>query len=407
MSLNDAEPADQTGDKVQDKAGSRIDETTNRTSGTISTLDQNVHSSRAKFENNDQPEDNDSGAEPTYFHYKRWIWVVFPWASMCVKDGLPFSYLIARCFESATRYISVQEEAQLSKDTLSTASTFKRRVNVLLYLSEQKTKLKLSEQTSLQATESRLDEVALKKKNSVGKREIMNNRDIHKIVKEYHQKRIERIQKSSRVIDEMNETKNNSNNFGTSIARDTERADQNFSRVFTRSKDHDSSRQFLRKHKRVVSETEQMDIDSFRMDKTRDSQGTKTKFPSLKLETISKRDTPSRRKSIAARIRDFSESRGLHGSFDNLTSRTRGLSSGMQQQLDASIRKLSLAKQKVDLFHQSVATLKCNLKSRDRVSDGLAILNSYGSSISTFEEKVLRKTVEAKIATYNQLAKQK
>ena len=46
----------------------------------------------------------------TYFHYKRWVWIMFPWACISSVRGLPFSYLISRCFEHPTKYLSVREE---------------------------------------------------------------------------------------------------------------------------------------------------------------------------------------------------------------------------------------------------------------------------------------------------------
>jgi len=46
----------------------------------------------------------------TYFHYKRWVWIMFPWACISSIRGLPFSYLITRCFEHPTKYLSVREE---------------------------------------------------------------------------------------------------------------------------------------------------------------------------------------------------------------------------------------------------------------------------------------------------------
>lgn len=48
--------------------------------------------------------------ETTYFHYKRWLWVMFPWVCIRSVRDYPFSYLIRRCYSSATRYMSVMEE---------------------------------------------------------------------------------------------------------------------------------------------------------------------------------------------------------------------------------------------------------------------------------------------------------
>lgn len=80
-------------------------------------------------------------ASADFYHYKRWIWVMFPWACMCSKDSVPFSYLMSRCFESATRYMSVDEEEQLARDAMDIAFAYKKRINVLLYQEEKKQKM--------------------------------------------------------------------------------------------------------------------------------------------------------------------------------------------------------------------------------------------------------------------------
>jgi hypothetical protein len=47
---------------------------------------------------------------PSFFHYKRWIWVMFPWACMFARKKYYFSYTISRCYSSDTQYLSVAEE---------------------------------------------------------------------------------------------------------------------------------------------------------------------------------------------------------------------------------------------------------------------------------------------------------
>lgn len=45
---------------------------------------------------------------PLYYYYKRWLWVMFPWA--CLSTGLYFSKIMEACFASETEYMSVKEE---------------------------------------------------------------------------------------------------------------------------------------------------------------------------------------------------------------------------------------------------------------------------------------------------------
>lgn len=47
---------------------------------------------------------------PSFYHYKRWIWVMFPWACMFANKKYYFSYTISRCYSSDTQYLSVTEE---------------------------------------------------------------------------------------------------------------------------------------------------------------------------------------------------------------------------------------------------------------------------------------------------------
>ena len=66
------------------------------------------------------------------YHYKRWIWTMFPWACMPVQSGESFSNQISKCYKSATRYVSVYDEAVLTKESLKIAQDYKKSINVLL-----------------------------------------------------------------------------------------------------------------------------------------------------------------------------------------------------------------------------------------------------------------------------------
>ena len=50
-----------------------------------------------------------------YYFYKRWMWIMFPWACMSIeKDGV-YSDQIHRCFESDLKYIKVVDELELTQ----------------------------------------------------------------------------------------------------------------------------------------------------------------------------------------------------------------------------------------------------------------------------------------------------
>lgn len=344
---------------------------------------------------------------PTYFHYKRWIWVIFPLASMSVKDGLPFSYLISRCFETATRYISVEEEFQLSKDTLTTAAAFKRRINVLLYQSEKKSKLKKIETVKKSSHEVLSEEEVRQKESFLSKRKPNNPMELHKIVKELHQKRQERIVNFNLNMDDTRDPINSSNILDNTSRKDPEDSLQKNSLIYEKSNFKNSSKYFLRKHKKTPSEAEARDEESSRFDKNQSIQDMKAKLPLLKIDISKNQDSSNRRQSISSRIRGFGEFRGPQGSSIDLSSRKDTIKENIQQHLDASLRRLSAARQKVASVNKSIAALHCRLKGSQKVSEGLAVLNSFGQSSSSLEQKVLKKTVDLKIAEFNKLSKEK
>lgn len=51
---------------------------------------------------------------PHYYYYKRWIWVMFPWACLQTDQTYSFSKMIHKCYSSNIRYISVREDKKLT-----------------------------------------------------------------------------------------------------------------------------------------------------------------------------------------------------------------------------------------------------------------------------------------------------
>ena len=56
--------------------------------------------------------------QPSFYYYKRWIWIIFPWICMTVKEELDFSKVISRCYSSATKYMRIDEEKQFYRCSL-------------------------------------------------------------------------------------------------------------------------------------------------------------------------------------------------------------------------------------------------------------------------------------------------
>lgn len=51
---------------------------------------------------------------PTFYYYKRWLWMTFPWACMQTDQRFSFSNLINQCYSSNLRYLSVREDRLLT-----------------------------------------------------------------------------------------------------------------------------------------------------------------------------------------------------------------------------------------------------------------------------------------------------
>ncbi len=52
-------------------------------------------------------------AQPTFYYYKRWLWMMFPWVTLSFK--MNYSRIIYECYSSATKYISVPDEREKTK----------------------------------------------------------------------------------------------------------------------------------------------------------------------------------------------------------------------------------------------------------------------------------------------------
>ena len=48
--------------------------------------------------------------QPTFYYYKRWLWMMFPWVCLSYKSN--YSRIIFECFSSPTKYISVTDERE-------------------------------------------------------------------------------------------------------------------------------------------------------------------------------------------------------------------------------------------------------------------------------------------------------
>ena len=59
--------------------------------------------------------------DPTYYYYKRWLWMIFPWACMSDNEKCNYSEKIMQCYSSATAYINVVTERKFTERALRIA----------------------------------------------------------------------------------------------------------------------------------------------------------------------------------------------------------------------------------------------------------------------------------------------
>ena len=72
------------------------------------------------------------GDNRKYYFYKRWVWIMFPWACMSIDPSGVFSDQIHRCFESDLKYIKVIEELELTQKAQLIAIEAKEKKKAVL-----------------------------------------------------------------------------------------------------------------------------------------------------------------------------------------------------------------------------------------------------------------------------------
>jgi len=56
---------------------------------------------------------------PSFYYYKRWLWIMFPWACLQNDSNFNFSSMISKCYSSNIRYLSVAEDKLLTNRRLA------------------------------------------------------------------------------------------------------------------------------------------------------------------------------------------------------------------------------------------------------------------------------------------------
>jgi hypothetical protein len=72
---------------------------------------------------------NITDVTPALYYYKRWIWIQFPWA--CISLQNDYSKTPELCLTSATEYMSVESEAEFTRQALKIAIEAKERKKLM------------------------------------------------------------------------------------------------------------------------------------------------------------------------------------------------------------------------------------------------------------------------------------
>jgi hypothetical protein len=68
----------------------------------------------------------------TFYYYKRWVWMIFPWICLSVNKQQTFSELIAKCYSSNIRYLSVEEEKLITRHAIKIVMDSKNKKQAML-----------------------------------------------------------------------------------------------------------------------------------------------------------------------------------------------------------------------------------------------------------------------------------
>ena len=75
----------------------------------------------SKNEDSDEKLEEKTENSPCFYYYKRWLWMIFPWACLSQDKKCNYSEQIIKSYSSATRYLSVLEENKYTKRALKIA----------------------------------------------------------------------------------------------------------------------------------------------------------------------------------------------------------------------------------------------------------------------------------------------
>jgi hypothetical protein len=86
--------------------------------------------------------------QSSFYHYKRWIWMIFPWVCMSVDKRQTFSDLINKCYSSNIGYLSVEEERIFTKYAIEIVIESKLKKKMIYARNQNETPIAVEENNS-------------------------------------------------------------------------------------------------------------------------------------------------------------------------------------------------------------------------------------------------------------------
>lgn len=68
----------------------------------------------------------------TYYYYKRWLWLIFPWACLSAEEEFKYSYVMKKCYSDETKGMRLRDEERLTRSALNISVQAKMKRMMIL-----------------------------------------------------------------------------------------------------------------------------------------------------------------------------------------------------------------------------------------------------------------------------------
>ena len=70
--------------------------------------------------------------ERNFYYYKRWLWLIFPWACLSADKGYKYSDVIKTCYSNENKSMRVRDEQKMTRKALKICIEAKMRRKIIL-----------------------------------------------------------------------------------------------------------------------------------------------------------------------------------------------------------------------------------------------------------------------------------